>query len=200
MRVDIMCDIETLGTGVDATIFQIAAIAFDIKTGESLQTFNQVADISQSSDLKITGSTLIWWLNKDKELLTKLLNTGTKDHAGLTPVKLLRNFQKFLVSLGSTKTKGSEVFLWGNGILFDNRMLQYQLESNNMSYPIFYRNDRDMRTIVELAAHKLGMGIEEMKDRFKDPTLVKHDAFDDVKYQINIVSKCYNFLVGEGLI
>ena len=78
MRIDIMCDIETLGTKIDSTIFQIAAIAFDIKTGEHIRTFNQTADISQDDNLKVTGSTLIWWLNKDKELFAKLLNSSIR--------------------------------------------------------------------------------------------------------------------------
>lgn len=38
-RIDIMCDLETLGTKADSTIIQIAAIAFDIYGGKELSFF-----------------------------------------------------------------------------------------------------------------------------------------------------------------
>lgn len=44
-RYDVMVDIETLGTGVNATIFQISAVLFDITTGERFSEFNKIADI-----------------------------------------------------------------------------------------------------------------------------------------------------------
>ena len=193
MRIDIMCDIETLGTESNSTIFQIAAIAFNIKTGEYIETFNQIADISQCDDLKITGSTLKWWLNTNKELFSTLLHNGT-----ITPKQLLGNFRDFLKGLNPVKNQKSEVYLWGNGILFDDKMIQTQLESNGMSYPIFYRNDRDMRTLVDLTLQKLKLNSQrELFDLYNEPNLIAHDAFDDVKQQINLVCKCYNLLIGD---
>ena len=192
-RIDVMCDIETLGTKSDSTIFQIAAIAFDIKTGEYIETFNEIADISQCDDLKITGSTLKWWLKTNKDLFSTLLHSGT-----MNPKQLLGKFRDFLKGLNSSKTKDSQVYLWGNGILFDNKMIQTQLESNGMSYPICYRNDRDMRTLVDLAIQKLKLNSQkELLDLYNEPNLIAHDAFDDVKQQINVACKCYNLLIGD---
>ena len=82
-RVDIMVDIETLGTGADSTIFQISAIAFNILTGEHISEFNQIADIAKNNKLVVDGSTLKWWLNTDKDLLTHLLNEGQDSSDGL---------------------------------------------------------------------------------------------------------------------
>jgi hypothetical protein len=189
MRKDIMLDIETLGTGSNATIFQISAIAFDIETGHQYSTFNSIADISKNKTLKADGSTLKWWLNTNKELLTELLNKGEESSEDL-----LNNFHTWLESQDKDN---KNIYLWGNGILFDNKMIQEQFIDLGLEYPIFFRNDRDVRTIVDLAGKKLGITEKELKERFNDENLVKHDAFDDVKYQISLVVSCYNLLTKQ---
>lgn len=186
-RIDVMVDIETLGTSSDATIFQIAAVSFDILTGDIKETFNGIADISQNSLLFVDGSTLKWWLNTNKELLTELLNNGEGSSE-----ELLEDFHKWLTKQAKD-TK--DIYLWGNGILFDNKMIETQFEHIGLDYPIFYRNDRDVRTIVDLAGAKLGLTEKELKDQYNDESLVAHDAFDDVTYQVRLVSGCYNALI-----
>src|SRR5690625_1851360 len=169
-RIDVMTDIETLGTGDNATVFQISAIAFDIRTGQYLNdvpVFNQVADIAKNKELNVDGSTLKWWLNTDKELLTKLINSGKNSSENI-----LIMFHKWLTGLGNKK----DVYLWGNGILFDNRIIKAQFENIGLTYPIFYRNDRDVRTILELASFKTGLTEREIKDSVADDSLVAHNA------------------------
>lgn len=189
MRIDVMTDIETLGHKSDSTIFQISAIAFDILTGEYISEFNQIADISLNKEMSVTGSTIKWWLNTNAELLKDLLNKGqcsTED--------MLQSFHSWLTLL--KKHEDDEVYLWGNGILFDNKMIQHQFEKIDLDYPIHYQKDRDVRTIVDLASTKLGITEKELKARYNDDTLVAHDAFDDVKYQVRLVHKCYEILIG----
>lgn len=188
-RVDIMVDIETLGTGADATIIQISAIAFDIITGEHLSVFNEIADIEKNMKLNVDGSTLKWWLNTDKELLTELLNSG--EHSSETVLA------HFIGWIKSQSKDPKNIYLWGNGILFDNKLIEHQAEKMDWGYPIFYKNDRDVRTIVDLAGRKLGISEKELKERYKDDSLVEHNAIDDVIYQINLVVGCYNELIKE---
>lgn len=189
MRVDIMVDIETLGKKSDSTIIQISAIAFDISTGSTIYEFNKIADITKNKKMNVDGSTIKWWLNTNKELLTELVNDGE-----LSSEELLSEFYDFLTHIIARNEK-ENVYLWGNGILFDNKMIQHQLESIGYEYPIYYRNDRDVRTIVDLASAKLGVTEKELKERFEDDSLVAHNAFDDVKYQINLVVGCYKELI-----
>ena len=188
-RVDIMVDIETLGNKVDSTIFQISAIAFDIKSGQEVEVFNEIADISLNKIMNVTGDTIKWWLNTNKELLQELLNSGEKSSEDV-----LNSFHKWIADIIEVNGK-ENVYLWGNGILFDNKMIQHQFESQGLKYPIFYRNDRDVRTIVDLAGAKLGLTEKELKDKFKDSNLVHHNALDDVKYQIGLVVGCYKALI-----
>lgn len=188
-----MVDIETLGNKIDSTIFQIAAIAFDIKTGEYIAEFNRTADIEENEKMNVTGDTLVWWLNTNKELLTNLLNKGQGSSEDL-----LKDFHNWLINvkgIGEASIKGvGETYLWGNGILFDNAMIRHQFEALGLDYPIFFRNDRDVRTLVDLAASKFGLTEDDLKEYYSDDSLVWHDALDDVKYQIKLVSACHNDL------
>ncbi|MDH5159861.1 3'-5' exonuclease [Heyndrickxia oleronia] len=183
MRKDIMVDIETLGNKIDSTIIQISAVSFDIESGKIHETFNEVADISKNETMiKATGSTLQWWVNTNAELFAELLTKGEKSSEDV-----LRNFHAWL-------TTDKETYLWGNGILFDNAMIRNQFESIGLDYPIFYRNDRDVRTILELASSKLGISDKELRDSVYNKELVAHDAFNDVINQVALVSHCYNVL------
>lgn len=187
-RIDVMTDIETLGIKSDSTIFQISACAFNIETGDILDTFNQIIDIETINNMKVDGSTIKWWLNTDRDLLHRLL-TNKK---ALPFDSVLENFHNWIIFLTNDI---KDVYLWGNGILFDNKMIQTQMELCGLDYPIYYKNDRDMRTIVELACRKLNVSLQDFKKQFADDTLTKHDAFDDVRWQIKVVSYCWNLLV-----
>lgn len=191
-RIDIMVDIETLGNKMDSTIIQLAAMAFDIKKGKTLHEFNQVADIEKNENrINVTGSTLEWWMRTNKELFSELLNSGE-----YSSEDLIRAFHNWIKDIKRIYGEGeTDFYLWGNGILFDNAMIRHQMESLKLEYPIFYRNDRDVRTIVDLAGAKSGLSEKELKSKFNDELLVAHNAFDDVVYQIGLVSGCYNMLI-----
>ena len=188
-RIDVMVDLETLGTDFNAVIFQIASAAFDIETGNIVEEFNEFADISKLTDDDgiINGGTLKWWLDTNKELLAELLS---KNNA-YTPRELLVIYHRWLNEL---TLEYDEVYLWGNGILFDNAIIRHKFENYGLKYPIFYRNDRDVRTIFELAQIKTGETAKEMHDRIYDKERTAHDAMNDVKNQIALVSECYRIL------
>jgi len=186
-RIDIMTDIETLGVKDNVAIIQLSAIAFNIKTGEYIDTFNNLIDVSKVDGLIIDGSTLKWWLETNKELLTNIITQATKQ---LDEVLFL--FNEWIEELNCHSKKK---FLWGNGILFDNRIIQDQMRKYGLDYPIFYRNDRDVRTIVELAGIKENITEKELKQRFNNDSLTKHDAFDDTRYQIELVCGCYKIIM-----
>lgn len=193
-RIDIMTDIETLGKGDNTTVFQIAACAFDISSGEILKIFNQIANIEKDNDIPIDGSTLLWWLKTDRDLLLSLLYKGNKE--GINQKDMFINFKKWTEQTQEEAGDSRDVFLWGNGILFDNKLIQSKMKQYDIEYPIFYRNDRDMRTIVELAALKSGVQTEkEFRDMNRCEGLIAHDGLDDVKAQIYVLSKAWNIIL-----
>lgn len=183
MRTDIMTDIETLGKDDNIIVFQIGACKFDINTGKILNTFDEIVDVRLEKNININGDTLLWWLNTDKELLTKLLNYGK-----YTEKEMFENFAKWI-------GYNNETFLWGNGILFDNRIIKSKMEHYGIEYPIFYRNDRDMRTLIELASMKVGIKSEkDFREKYKNNKYISHDGLEDVKSQIELLVNAYKIL------
>lgn len=189
MRVDIMTDIETLGTKPNSTVFQVSAVAFDITTGLARDSFNQIIDVSKE-DLIADGNTIKWWLNTDKELLTKLINNEN----ALSSKIVFENFRNWILSQAEDS---KNICLWGNGIKFDNVMIDAQMRKYDLEYPIFYRNDRDVRTILELASFKSNLTEEQIKQLATNKNETKHDAFDDCIYQIRLVKKCWDILMND---
>lgn len=187
-RLDIMVDIEALGTNSDSTIIQTSAIAFNIITGEHIDFFDECANITKNKEMRVTGSTIEWWLKTNPTLLLDIINRQDQDS-----VSVITKFYNWMKTL----QKGYSLYLWGNGILFDNNMIREQLKLIDYSYPIFYRNDRDVRTIVDLACAKIGVSEEDFKKSFENGDLVTHDGLDDCKLQIEYVSYCYNLLIGS---
>lgn len=180
-RVDVMVDLETLGNRPDATIFQIAASAFDITNGDIIADFEQKADLSLGdTPLTVDPSTISWWLRTNPRLFARLISEGT-----VSTEELLRKFHEWLSNL----SKEYDVRLWGNGILFDNNFIRTQFEALGLYYPINYNRDRDVRTILELAANKLGVDERSLRKQFEEG-LTAHDAGDDVTKQINLVVYC----------
>jgi oligoribonuclease (3'-5' exoribonuclease) len=184
-----MVDIETLGTGIDAPVFQIAATAFNITTGEIISSFDELIDVKSFKN--IDGNTLLWWLETNTELLKKLATESTKSKK--TEKKIFSEFFDW-ISAFVDKFGQEKVFLWGNGILFDNRILKEKAIILGLDYPIFYRNDRDLRTLIELASFKLGISTDEFKSLV--PFIgTAHNAIKDVDHQISLALKAYSKLV-----
>jgi hypothetical protein len=191
-RIDIMVDLETLGRTGEYTVFQIGAVAFDIETGEVKNEFDMTADIElnefcSDKDFKVEPETLMWWLKTDKELLYKLLS----ENDGCSSYEIFQEFDSWIYDLNNMY---NEVYLWGNGILFDNKIIKEKMDYYGIEYPISYKNDRDLRTIVDLATNILGITEKELKEKFNDDMLVKHNGLDDCKYQVKLLTYCWNIL------
>lgn len=191
-RLDIMVDLETLGVTANEPLIQLGAIAFDIETGEPVATL--VRHIALNEIAPISASTLKWWLDTDKELLTHLLKSGDTSEEDA-----LRRFSRWV---GSTAAQfgvdKKQVYLWGNGILFDNYMLREKMKSYGIEYPIYYRNDRDVRTVVDVYEGLTGQSYEKDLKPFFWSGVQAHDALDDCRAQVKMVSACYRSLtVGE---
>lgn len=188
-KVHIMVDIETLGVSEGATVIQLAAASFCIETGMIYSTFERKVDIEKVNNLSVDGSTLKWWLNTDRELLTEILNKGKGSESDL--------FYKFYFWL-LDQGKPSTLILWGNGIAFDNVKIKQKMESFNLEYPIFFRNERDVRTILALASAASGFEEKAIRSSVELEDQRAHDALDDVVFQVRYVCKCFSLLTSKS--
>lgn len=185
-RNDIMVDLETLGVSDGATIFQLAAASFDIQTGEVHSEIDLKLDVSKAENLKVDGGTLRWWLKTNSDLLANLISEGN-----LTEVEMFTQFAEWVEE---TKKANGTPYLWGNGIAFDNVKIEQKMTSLGLKYPINFRKERDVRTILDLASMISGESEREIFEDIYDGSEVAHNALDDVKRQIRLVHYCYNIL------
>lgn len=174
---NIMVDLETLSTYTNAAIIEIAAIEFNKETGEIGDIFHQCVDVNDwaENNRHIEGRTLLWWMEQDKELLSKYKERNGKLHT------VLQRFRKFYQE-HSLNSNNEETVLWGNGSTMDITILQSAYEYFKEPTPWKYWAVNDVRTIVNLNP--------EIK---KNCTFEgnKHNPIDDCKHQIKYLVEIF---------
>ena len=178
-RIEVMVDLETLGHDTNTPIIMIAWIVFSFENTDLLQRKIYV----KHDRAEINLETLQWWLKTDASLLKDILDNGEMNERDA-----LTQFVESIMELKETY----DVQLWGNGILFDNAIIQGKCQRYGLTYPIDYDKDRDVRTLVDMYITKYGVTKAFLKELFK-PTR-EHDAMDDCIAQINMVKHLYGGL------
>lgn len=169
---DIMIDIETLGESSRSVITALAAVAFDIDTGETGAVFHYNIDIQSClyAGLQVTGGTLKWWISQSPEARDAIVSGKSEE---LTVV--LKEFTGFVQSFPDAK-------LWGNGSRFDLGILADAYRAVNLDVPWIHSIERDVRTLVSLHP--------DIKKN--TPFLgVRHNPIDDCFHQIRYCSETW---------
>lgn len=166
---DVMLDLETLGTRPGCVVLSIGAVAFN--QTEILSTFsvNIDARTSQRAGLRIEADTVMWWMGRDEAARQSVLNGPTEELS----VALLR-FNQWLVP------RGTPVRLWSKGPSFDAVILRSAYIAAGMDPLWDFRNERCVRTILDLA------GIDGTRG-FREDHETRHDAAIDALVQARAV-------------
>lgn len=178
---DLMIDIETLGNTSNSCILSIAAVPFNIETGESdLITFERNIDLQSCLDLgmTVTGSTFYWWLEQGSDAKNKILKS---DHVSINEA-----LSELSIYINET-FKNDKFKIWGNSPRFDLGILSDAYNKINVDIPWNFRNERCVRTLSAFDPKVKNNIIKEWKG-------VKHDPIDDCILQIKYCSKIYNKL------
>lgn len=179
---NLMVDIETLGTDHTAPILSIGAVFFDPLTGAVGQTFYKIVDlISAAEHSVIDADTVKWWMKQSDEARA-IFN----QYEAVTLTNALTSLSAFI-------TKHSDpmkVKIWGNGSNFDNTILRVNFEKLEIPTPWKFYNDRDVRTVVDLA--RSISGIDPRKEISLEGTV--HNALDDAIYQARYINVAYALL------
>lgn len=176
-----MMDIETTSANqFDTMLLQIAMVAFDYETGETVDTFNVILDVEQYPSLTFNTSTLMFWLGNAGVLAELLTKDEESDAKYLSEMRMVIAAVDFINDL---KQKYKGVYLWGNGENFDNTIFHYKCHAFNVDYPIDYNKDMDVRTYMKSLANLIGKESSDFKDFSKNTNL--HNAIDDCKFQID---------------
>ena len=183
----LMVDMETMGNSPDAPIVSIGAVFFDPSTGNTGAEFYRVVSLesSMSFGMKPDASTIQWWLKQSSEARSAIL---VDEAMGLLEtLELLADF------IAENAANGSHtVQMWGNGCSFDNVILRRAYALTDTPFAVPFRNDRDVRTMVELGK---SVGINPRYDIPFEGDM--HNALSDARHQIKYVSAIWQRLTAN---
>ena len=169
-----MLDIETMDNKPGAALTQIAAVGFDRYSGPiSHLQFNEKITLKSSMSHGLTASpdTILWWMVQSNEAKNIFKN-------GHSLTAVLESFSRWF-------KKNDFTYIWGNGSIFDNNLLQVAYDTVKIKYPWTYKVHQDLRTLVDIA---------EIDPKSIEFDGTPHDAIDDCLHQIKIANICFNKL------
>lgn len=134
--INIMLDLETLGTDPDAAILSIGACKFDLDG--VYDVFHTVIDPSSVKG-SIDVPTVMWWMKQSDEARQALTDADET----IDRMVALADFSQWIGSR-------DDVLMWGNGSPFDNVILRSAYDSYKMLPPWNWWNDRCYRTVKSL--------------------------------------------------
>jgi len=166
MIIDIITDIETLGTRPGCRIIEIGACALCAQAGAIVGTFcrrirtpwnsadgvRAFADGPEADD--DFKQTALWWLSDPgrRKTLGRIINAGSA-RAGVPIRDALFNFGEWVCR---QKRDGDKIRIWGNGPTFDLSLLAWQYQDKGIPLPWQYRDERCVRTALDIAGMQPG--------------------------------------------
>lgn len=176
---NLMLDIETLGVSTEAPLISIGAVFFEPLTGECGDEFYRVITLSSAlENCLVDPRTLQWWMTQSDAARAVFNDPSAVDLHGA-----LQEFSNFIQSRGN-----DDVQVWGNGASFDNAILAAVYRKHGLKLPWRFRNDRDVRTIVELAKCLKNV---DVRASFSINSNDAHHALRDAKFQAAYVSAAF---------
>lgn len=141
---DVMLDLETMGTRPGCVIATLGAVTFDLWNAEleRQELYIKFSWPSQTVDhgMVIDGDTVRWWLRQSVEAQREL--TSVQDEVHLTHG--LRKFSDWWDNLHPT-------CVWSHGAGFDVPIVEDAMRRTGIKPPWRYGNIRDTRTLYALA-------------------------------------------------
>jgi len=175
MSLNIMIDLETLGTVPGCGILSIGAVSFD----EKYKFYSTISRSSCSSlGLHEDPETIKWWKqwwNAQTSTEIEATFSGTK------PIRtVLTDFAYWLHKVELSARDG-KAFIWSNGADFDLPILRYAYKALDLPSPWTAYRGRCYRTYKNLPENK------EIKGDETGGT--KHNALDDAIFQARHMTK-----------
>ncbi len=172
--VDVMIDIETLGTRPGCCILSIAAVPFSLTA--PLESFYERISIDSciAAGLTVDDNTVAWWKKQDPVAMEEAFS-------GTAPIaEVLQRLNDYLATLGTVR-------VWGNGASFDVPLLEAALSACSMKPKWSYTNSLCYRTLKNLFPFL----------RQPAPTM-KHNALADAKAQAVHAEKLLKIITGRS--
>lgn len=145
--IDVMVDLETLGTVPGCAILSIGAVAFTEKDVDEQGFYCVIHRPScEEAFLSVNADTLRWWQQQSEEA-RDVLELSMDPARSLPLVMVLGRFNSYLRRFGGRK----DCRLWGNGSDFDNALLSVAYDAASVKPDWSFWNNRCYRTLKNLA-------------------------------------------------
>lgn len=169
-----MVDLETLGGAPNAVFPSLAAVQFDLETGEFGSRFSMNIDIDSAikEGLVFDSSTVGWWFTQPPEVARLMF----RDPKPL--YKVLKQFKKFIKNIAlesSAEFNQDDIVLWGNSARYDLAKLEWAYKAVELEVPWNTWNEKCYRTLTK---HFPQFGNNVQKHE------MKHDPIQDCEFQI----------------
>ena len=160
---DLMIDIETGSTKINATIFSIAAVGFNPKLNEVLPKTSFYVELDHNQNRHLCPDTMAWWATQP-----------IAPPKSTTPLQ--EALQAFLTWLPPTVDA-----IWANSPSFDLCILKDACAQYDLTWPYPYWCERDVRTIKALTFP--GRNLGNLHHAYKDAVnqaLFVCDAYEEL--------------------
>jgi len=167
---DIMLDIEGLGTGPDTTILTIAAQGFDpLGTGYHVNhSFYVRVDLESQTGRSIQDGTIEWWATQPAAVKEEAFG-----EQGRVPLAEALD--------GLTRIVWKAKRVWAQGPTYDMTILEHAYKSLNKALPWQYFSVRDSRTVFALWPNL-------------EAPPATHNALEDCRRQISMLQDTLQYL------
>ncbi len=188
-RLDIMIDLETLGTEAGSIILSVAMKAFRLDGAKPVERFCYHQHISVLSSLmehlRSDFATEEWWAKQSEKARSEILK-GQKSALSVGGV------MRLIYDVLSLYNRQYDLYLWGRGVgSFDLPILDFVMKKvvgEGYKTPWNYWSAMDVRSVTGFCKC-CGLEME------KRPT--PHDAMADVEKQIVEVQTCWQYVKVE---
>lgn len=185
-HVNVVVDIETLGTVAGSVILSIGAcVAYTPfqKGVESRAVFNNPLTFYvkvnrncpiSTAALKQDSKTVKWWEEKPSAFARE----AALGKGGVSLLNALEAFNRWLRSV-----KGSSpLLLWGKGPAFDNAHLEYAYDACGLRPAWTFRNDSCLRTVEKMTRHMVDPSdIKALHPSEREAHHAMYDAISEAK-------------------
>lgn len=177
---NLMLDLETLGTIKGSVILSIAVVPFNL--GKEVTPFYAKLDYTTQGSLgmSVDLGTMQWWM-KQPDTVRDEAFSGTEDLE-----QALKDLAMYVVDLENS-TGAERTFFWGKGADFDCVLLEHAYQLCGLVPPLGFRDYRCFRTLESVFAH------------ISQPMLQgnKHSALDDARNQAAHAEKIFASLQAD---
>lgn len=167
-RVDVMLDLETLGTKPGCVVLQIGAIFFRRKSGKVMSEFQQNIDIGSQLGLGMTidPKTLEWWREQSPAAQASVFSEG---------IPLRYAVQLFLDRWAVSGCDYDETRVWARGADFDPPIWNEAMRRSGEGAGYWrYNNVRDTRTAFDVLGFN-PRGVERVDEQHTALADAAHD-------------------------